>query len=464
MTEHFDERPFEGNRPRRDAPALATVRFLATFVGIVCIAVVAYAMRLYLVSGTDLIISLAVVALLGGVLIDRAFVRHVWWRLSRIRPWVCATWVILAMLGGAALLLWWSPTVPRPTPVPVELTVVATPHKNPEAKGNEVWVDGLWRGRDKRIDAAEFELEGDWEIRRGVPVSYQRKPATLRWRGLTRGDMTLRLARGEWCGMADITWNGETHRVDLYPAPTTSPAVNDDVEDDSGPLRVPLLLSRAQRQPPTLYRLMVYSAWFMLFSLAALFISVWGWYRVYDPAAFDPGRWSWVRLVVTIGIVVLAMDLAPAAGPFGWGTYFRRARSLGVTLTEQLEEFRAYRAFFQEHIPPGELVLTDETTGRWLIAFHDVYVMATSQGGGAAVLEPGRLETYAALRAIDTPWNIRRRLLDAYDITWVLYGTWRADEFAWAREHARRRLECQGYVLIELDRTTGPSTSAPRPN
>jgi hypothetical protein len=89
-------------------------------------------------------------------------------------------------------------------------------------------------------------------------------------------------------------------------------------------------------------------------------------------------------------------------------------------------------------------------TGRWLPAFHDLYVMVQlhdeSVGG-----QPGRKLHHRLLLPGSTPWEVRCTLLEQYGIQYVFYGAWETEEFAWVPEVTAERWTHGGYILARLD-------------
>ncbi len=128
-------------------------------------------------------------------------------------------WLLLTGALVCGVLL--ASAVPIPTPlspwVPMhELEIVATGEKNPQSQDTEVWVRGIYFDNRTRVAVDEYELEGDWEIRGQVPISYRRQPATLRWSGRPPSDARLVLVTHPWSGVVELTWNGEQRQIDLY--------------------------------------------------------------------------------------------------------------------------------------------------------------------------------------------------------------------------------------------------------
>ncbi len=128
-----------------------------------------------------------------------------------IKPKKVLIWVLI--IFTASLII--SCTLALTYPVH-SLVITATGEKNQAAKGSELWVTGLLLEDVLRVDANDFILKGDWEIREGVPLSYKNQPATLQWKKCIKNDAKLYLKRHPWSGIVDISWDGFHQRVDLY--------------------------------------------------------------------------------------------------------------------------------------------------------------------------------------------------------------------------------------------------------
>jgi hypothetical protein len=141
-------------------------------------------------------------------------------RLRAASPQARLAWGLGALAAGCLLaaLLALQPPVPRPH----TLELIATGQRNPAARGSEVWVTGLYRADGSQVAVSELTLEGDWEIRDGVPLSHRNQPATLRWAGVLNGDAVLRLLAHPWSGMVEVRWDDQTQTIDLYADPATT--------------------------------------------------------------------------------------------------------------------------------------------------------------------------------------------------------------------------------------------------
>jgi hypothetical protein len=138
-------------------------------------------------------------------------------RLADRTPLERRLWLATCLVGGLLVVA----VVPvRPPGYPLgpmqELEIVATGEKHPDARGSEVWLQRVQRSDGSAIEPRAFTFDGAWELRDGVPLSYQDQPARLRWRGRLRADPTLVFVSHPWSGVVEVTFNGATQRIDLY--------------------------------------------------------------------------------------------------------------------------------------------------------------------------------------------------------------------------------------------------------
>ena len=124
-------------------------------------------------------------------------------------------WLLGAILIGGCLLIV-IPVRKPAIPIPVVLEIVATGEKNPVAKGSEVRVEGIKRTGGEPIPLSEIDLDEGWEIRNGLPVSYQLQPATLRWKGAVERRLKVSFISNPRSGIVLVRLNGEEKRIDLY--------------------------------------------------------------------------------------------------------------------------------------------------------------------------------------------------------------------------------------------------------
>jgi membrane protease YdiL (CAAX protease family) len=142
-------------------------------------------------TGERLLVIGYLIILFSGLayLVLMRFIRP---RLEQFSRRAQIAWIVLALLLGAFLLL----VIPIRRPALTthhQLEIVATGQKNPASQGSEVWVTGLLLDGGDRVAASAFELDGNWELRDGVPLSHQQQPAKLRWQGAVESEAKLRL-------------------------------------------------------------------------------------------------------------------------------------------------------------------------------------------------------------------------------------------------------------------------------
>jgi hypothetical protein len=139
--------------------------------------------------------------------------------IPRLKPFSrrAITLGAVGAVAAGALLLVAIPINIEPDPTYHHLTVKATGQKNPLSKGTEVWITGLYQADGTRVNVSEFKLEGDWEVRNGVPVSYKNQPAEMHWDGWLYDDAKLVLVAHPWSGIAQVWWDdGDPQTLNLY--------------------------------------------------------------------------------------------------------------------------------------------------------------------------------------------------------------------------------------------------------
>jgi hypothetical protein len=159
-----------------------------------------------------LLAALAAGAAYGG-LSGRWLAPHLadWSRLGR------RVWKLGCLCTGALLLVAAPLSIPaNPLARTHELSILATGEKNPSAESREVWLLEVLADGRTQIPPQAFSVDGAWEMRDGVLLSYQEQPARLRWCGPVERQMVLRFLAHPWSGVVQVEWNGELQRIDLY--------------------------------------------------------------------------------------------------------------------------------------------------------------------------------------------------------------------------------------------------------
>jgi hypothetical protein len=184
--------------------------------------IVGQARRLYLVSGLGVIV-LFILLLLAFTLLARWVIdRFALPRLERMgySPRVNALWLAGSLLAGMLLALAIPVALPR-YPAAQTLEIVATGEKNPQANGRQVKLRGLYQQFGDRVSFIDFIQQGKWDNLDQRLVS-KKTPAALAWRGNSADPYLLVFDTDSASGMAEVVWNGEKQRLDLY---TTVPGI-----------------------------------------------------------------------------------------------------------------------------------------------------------------------------------------------------------------------------------------------
>jgi hypothetical protein len=169
-----------------------------------------------------------------------------------------------------------------------QLEIVATGQKNPAAQGSEVWVTGLMLDGCDRVPASAFELDGNWEVRDGVPLSHQQQPAMLRWQGTVDGEAELRLVSHPWSGIVTVTWDGASQTLDLY-------------SDRAADFQTELSLFAAT--PSLLLPIITFLADAITLGVIVLALGLWLATRPVRPKSVQVGRWSWLGYAIPCLVV-----------------------------------------------------------------------------------------------------------------------------------------------------------------
>lgn len=130
-----------------------------------------------------------------------------WTRLKDLTVWM----VLLALFGAMAAMAF-SPS--GQLKQQVTLGVTATGDKNQASQGAEVWIRTLGGASPGAAGASS-----GWESReeRLVWPRHDRSPA-YEWRGELDRRSELIFDTGPWSGIAEVTLNGRSQRIDLYSA------------------------------------------------------------------------------------------------------------------------------------------------------------------------------------------------------------------------------------------------------
>jgi hypothetical protein len=185
-------------------------------------------------------------------------------------------WVMGSFIASALLLL----AIPVRVPTSLSahrLEITATGQKNQAAQGSELWVIGFFRADGIQVNSTEYTMNGEWEVRDGMPLSYQHQPATLAWQGALDGDVQLRLLSHPWSGVVTVTWDGVAQTIDLY-SPTGTR------KDMVLPVKTEFFWQS----------ILVFLADAISLGTLILVISIWLTTRPIQTKAIHARRWAWV--------------------------------------------------------------------------------------------------------------------------------------------------------------------------
>ncbi len=161
-------------------------------------------------------------------------------------------------------------------------------------------------------------------------------------------------------------------------------------------------------------------------------------------------RSRWLRAATIIAVFLLGTQLAPSLKNHNWSFYCESALATPRVRHRWLTSLRNSRAFFQEHIPRGTTVLTDEKTAMWLVMAHDCHVVIPERSSTGVADIRQRKADLKTMLAPETPWDIRRGLLAKYDINLFLVGGGGPKAIEWVHGHVKEHWKGGGYLLLAL--------------
>ena len=159
-------------------------------------------------------------------------------------------------------------------------------------------------------------------------------------------------------------------------------------------------------------------------------------------------RLWWARGLITLAVLPLSMVCVGHSAPYDWPTYVRQALADREERQARVNGYQSVRAFLADHLPPGETVLADQDLGMSFVMFHDCHIVAAGSSSNGVKDLAQRREDLRVMLAENTPWTLRRSLLNKYGVRyfWPL-----SKSGVWAAPHALRRWPLGPGGLIELN-------------
>jgi hypothetical protein len=154
-------------------------------------------------------------------------------------------------------------------------------------------------------------------------------------------------------------------------------------------------------------------------------------------------------LVLVVAFLIAARTLGHAPHTFQEHvrSALERRHERHGSLRQLLERRKLLRA-----LPRGTTVLTTARFARQVVMLRDCYVLAADRGHTGIAGIDHRRRDLVFMNAEQTPWNVRERLIQHYDLHWVTFERrWRR-RYRWAYDHGQVRASGAGQELIELDR------------
>ncbi len=131
----------------------------------------------------------------------------------------------------------------------------------------------------------------------------------------------------------------------------------------------------------------------------------------------EPRVHGWVaRGAISLVCLALSIPYAQHRDPYDWPSYLRNALAGRGERRTIINEFRNVRRLVTDSIPPGETVLVNAETGMWTVMLHDCHIVAAASSNNGVQDIAQRRADLDLMLADDTPWTLRRHLLDTYGI------------------------------------------------
>lgn len=126
----------------------------------------------------------------------------------------CMLWLLTGAGVGALLLV----IVPVPGPKVQgdwQVEIMATGRMNPAAKSHEVWLRRIALG-ERTLSLSELSASASWSEADQALVCNTPEGGVARWSGFDPGPLEITFDAHPWCGIVELTINGEKRQVDLY--------------------------------------------------------------------------------------------------------------------------------------------------------------------------------------------------------------------------------------------------------
>lgn len=137
------------------------------------------------------------------------------WVLMSAWNWMERHRRVLSLLVCVASGLVLSFAIPMDIDAPIRLQVKATGENDPASLGSAVWVVALTRDGHE-VPLSSLELAEGWKHADGAVFATSGESDALTWDGEAARSATVRFSTGTHLGVAQVSWQEETTRVDLY--------------------------------------------------------------------------------------------------------------------------------------------------------------------------------------------------------------------------------------------------------
>ena len=158
-------------------------------------------------------------------------------------------------------------------------------------------------------------------------------------------------------------------------------------------------------------------------------------------------RFWWIRGLISVVACLAAVFMVKPGAPLrAWREHLEIALKPASERRSTLIFYRGLRGVFQEQIPAGETVLTNDMMGPILVLLHDCHVVIPDRGSMGVPGRAQRRRDLAHLLGEEMNWTERRKLLQAYDIRYFVP----TKSTEWPIGHIKAHWTWDQFLIVEL--------------
>ena len=158
-------------------------------------------------------------------------------------------------------------------------------------------------------------------------------------------------------------------------------------------------------------------------------------------------RFWWIRGLISVVTCLAAVFMVEPGAPFkAWREHLEIALKPASERRAVLTFYRGLRGALQDHIPPGETVLTNDMMGPILVLLHDCYIVIPDRGSMGVPGRTQRRRDLARMLDNDVDWEERRQLLQDYGIRYFVP----TEPAEWPIGHIKAYWTWDQLLIVEL--------------